>query len=112
MSYAKIKDTDVIKFPYTLDDLLQENPNTNYDDRFELDGWYAQTEEAIDTGNSVVKVSVGEPPHLEDYRTHIAALAETPTLKDGVWVLEYVIRARTKTELDAYDEMVANDPQK
>jgi hypothetical protein len=97
--YAKTHNTDLIKYPYTVTNLQEENPYSNYDSRFTLPEWYAQTEEAFNTGyvvNDVVRAT--EPDYTSD--THYLSEKTNPELVEGVWVLGWNIVERPTSMLD------------
>ena len=109
MAYIKINGENIIKFPYDWADLYTENPFSSYDSRFDLAGWYAQTEEAAATGNSVVEVEIQQVP-AHDARTQ-KILQQSPQLVSGVWTVGYDIIEKTPEEIDQYDNSpVAGQP--
>lgn len=99
MKYAKVNDSTVIKYPYDMVDLEQENPNTSYDSRHTVAEWYNLTEESEKTGNKVVEVSLEKEPNADrnEYRVY---LNEIPSLIDNSWVLQYTVQKLAQTEID------------
>jgi len=91
MNYLKVKDNLILKFPYTYSDLLQENPSSNYDDRFTLPEWYSVTEECRQTGASVVEFQIVEQP-IFDPAVYEAELNLPPIFVDGAWVANWVLK--------------------
>lgn len=91
--FAKTNNTDLIKYPYTLADLREENPYSRYDGRFTLAEWYAQTEDAASTGSAVVEVVIADQPEY-DSTTHYLRQQTTPELIDGVWTIGWDIVER------------------
>lgn len=81
---AKVSENTVIKYPYTLDDLRRDNPNTMFPADF--DDW-------ADYG--VVDVAATEPP-AADVVTEIE-----PALVDGVWTQQWSGRSYTPEERKA-----------
>ena len=92
--YAKINSNTLVKFPYTWEDLLKENPYTKYDNRFDLAGWYIQTEEAAATGNTVVEVHIQQDP-IYDMKTQ-TIVQRIPELVSGVWTVGYDVIEKTE----------------
>lgn len=101
--YAKINDNKLVSFPYTFNMLLEENPHTNYDARYDLIGWYEQTEEGLSSDNYIVEVIKEEMPEI-DQRTERVRIAEEPVLDGDVWKIKWIVTKKTKDEIDAYDE--------
>lgn len=109
MSYAKIKDSTVIMYPYTWDDLTSENPNTNFDDRYDIIGWYNQTEDSLNNSYTLVEVGYGEYPTV-DNRTQIVTLSETPSIEGDKWVLGYTITNKNQQEITQFDDTMETIP--
>jgi hypothetical protein len=99
--YAKIKDNNLILFPYTLSSLLLDNPNTEYDDRYDLLGWFNQTEKHLLEGYTLEEVVEGDIPEGIDNTVEYNQTADQPTLVDGVWTLVVTIVPRTQSDMDA-----------
>lgn len=93
MLFSKTNNTTFIKYPYTFSDLREENPYTRYDGRFALPEWYAQTEDAQNTGATVVEVVIANQPEY-DNTTHYLSQKTTPELIDGVWTIGWDIVER------------------
>lgn len=106
MIYAKVKNNQVLEFPFTWEIFLTENSSTLFDSRFDLVGWYAQTEAASD-GSSIVEVVLASIPTDIDWQTQTADRAEIPTFSEGIWKLTWVIRPKTSTELAVTDNVVS-----
>ena len=87
--FAKIKDNKVVTFPYGYDDLQNENPHTQYSGDIDLMEIFPNTEEALLRGFKLVKVYVDDKP--ETFVLEKANLSDTPTLKNGVWSLNWVV---------------------
>ena len=86
IQYAKINSSSLLEFPYTWVSLKQENPTSEFDDRFTLEEWYAQTKEAIDTGNTIVIVQEPNQPQT-DFNNYSLIKFQEPALVNGTWVL-------------------------
>lgn len=100
MRYAKINGNTVLQYPYTWDDLANENPFTKYDSRNSLPEWYALTEDAIQNGNSLVSYELTEIPVL-DLSIH-KSIDEELVLIDGIWTLTYTLVTLTDLEKDEF----------
>jgi len=104
MLYAKVHSAEVLQFPYTLDTLRSENPYTDYDNRFDVIGWYNQTEDARRDGKSIVEVIEQDPP-IFNTTTQIIEKESLPSLIDNNWVLSWKIINRSEDEIAQYLEV-------
>lgn len=105
MNYAKVNGTTLLLYPYSMENLLAENPYTNYDDRFDVKEWYSKTEEALSSGNEIVDVTI-EPPlddDLYDAATQFLIYDDTPNMKNGNWVLSTKIVDKSDEEIARYN---------
>lgn len=100
--YVKVKGDELIKYPYTMQDMQEENPFTQYDERFDLKGWYSKTEEAESTGQTVEYVEMAEMPDIDD-RTETLEQRKLPSYQDGKWVIMYDVIKKTEEEIEAWD---------
>jgi len=97
--FAKVKDTSVLVYPYTMDTLKSENPYTNFNGETNLIGLYEGTEDQIETGASIVEVTFLSMPNSK--RNQIVTKNATPHKDDdGNWVLGYTITEKTGAELE------------
>lgn len=90
MFYAKVKNNNLISSPYTMQDLMEENPNTNFDDRFTIVEWYAETDEAKSGGNSIVQVNVLPEPTF-DPESQQLKMENIPRQVNSEWVVGWEI---------------------
>ncbi len=102
--YAKIKDNNLILFPYTHDSLVLDNPATRYDDRYDLLGWFNQTETHLLEGYTLEEVVMADIPEGIDNAVEYSQTADNPTLVDGVWTLVVTVVPLTQAVLDAMVE--------
>lgn len=93
MGFAKVKDDQIIQYPYTYYDLCTENPSTRYDSRRTVPEWYALSDEAVESGSQVVDVVLAPSPEYDD-ATYYAVQKNAPELVEGVWVLGWDIVER------------------
>lgn len=90
MTYVKSAE-GVLTYPYSLDQLRQDNPNTSFpedlsDALLESYGVYPVTE-------------LPEPTY--DLSMQVASRDTLPSEVDGVWVLDWTVREKTPQELAA-----------
>jgi hypothetical protein len=98
--FAKILNTTLIKCPYGFDNLREENPYTNFDTNIDLPTLYSRTEDATNTGATIVEIAFAPAPSCNYAIEKIIANTE-PTLIDGVWTIGSSLVALTQEELDA-----------
>lgn len=96
MNYAKVKDDLIIVYPYSFNNLVEENPNTIFPNEYLAD-LYRETDSAKD-GSSIVEIVLLPEPSVND-RINIAKLNSAPTFVNGNWCLDWTIRLKTDTEL-------------
>ena len=110
INYAKVKTYNIlIQFPYSFTDLKNENPNMEYDDRFDLPQWYAQTQDAITNNCKIVEVFDIIPlPENYNHLTQTAIKMTLPVLVDNQWVLGWNIFPKTEQEILDYQKYLDN----
>ena len=84
MEYAKIKDNELVLFPYTRYWLLTDNPDIQYNDRYDLLGWFNQTDAHLLEGYTLEEVVTVDIPVIDATAEHNLT-ADQPILVDGVW---------------------------
>lgn len=88
MLYAKVKAGEVLKYPYTFDDLLAENPSTSFSyTSGDLVALYTGTNDAQELGSEVVPVVVGVMAGRPQYNY---VLDSAPKYVGDQWVLQYI----------------------
>jgi hypothetical protein len=95
--FAKVQGLTVVKFPFTFLDLKEENPYTNFDNRFSLIEWYEQTENATIENSKLVFVLVEEPP-IFNFNAEQIFKQTVPTFTNGNWVLGWDVVEMTELE--------------
>lgn len=97
--YAEVQGSTLIRFPYTHGSLMEENPFTNYGNDPDLPALFPETQTAIENGYTLVEVTVLPEPNVEPrtYRTQ----QQSPSLKDGVWVIDWDIIPKSNDEIAA-----------
>lgn len=95
--FVKVKDSEIVKFPFSFLDLQEENPYTKFDDRFSLVEWHKKTEGATIKGEQLFPVSVQPAP---DYsQAHQKIVQKTlPTFTNGEWSLGWDVIEITEQE--------------
>jgi hypothetical protein len=93
MLYAKINGDSLLRFPYILQNLHEENNQTSYDNRFDLVGWYKQTEEALRTSYLVVEVNLIDKPDFDE-QTQYLKLKQTPQKINDGWFIGWDIEEK------------------
>lgn len=94
--YAKIKDNQLVQYPYGYAELKADNPHTNFNG---ADVYQAfQGTETNLAGYTLKPVVTQEHPQIDE-RTQKALLGETPVLVDGQWLLKWSVISKTAEEL-------------
>jgi|LakMenEpi03Aug12_release.lakeMendotaPanAssembly.Ray.scaffolds.fasta_scaffold349341_3 hypothetical protein len=100
MSYIHAIGENIIKYPYTRDDLIKDNPNVSFP--------INPTEKDLALFNVYILAPTVKP-EVEDPRTQ-RVYQKTPILVDNVWKEDWGIRNATESEIIAYDESNAPLP--
>lgn len=95
--YVKSKNNVLIKYPYTFDDYKHENPYTNPATMNLLEAFIG-TEENLN-GHELNQVETMDQPVI-NAKTQKVFLSETPSYRNGRWVLEWVIIDKTQDEIN------------
>lgn len=103
MSYAEVKNTTVIRYPYGFSDLQAENPYTNYGDNNNFTYWFPLTNAAIIDGNELVYVRQLTQPTI-DPATQNCVPINSPELVEGEWIDGWVVSEKTPEEQAQYIE--------
>jgi hypothetical protein len=86
MYFIKVKGEVVEKYPYTMQDLRNENPSTQYDSRYSISEWYSMTENGISSQSKVFKVEILPIP-IHDLELYYPKIKSIPTFENNKWVL-------------------------
>jgi hypothetical protein len=101
--YAKILNNAVVKYPFTLVELEQENPYTKYNMDVDLIDIYPKTETGTRENSFLVEVHSSTPPSFNPALEKI--VESNPVLSNGQWVQNCVIEQLTEEErLQAEEE--------
>jgi len=95
--YAKVKNNELVKFPYLFEELQADNPYTNYGNNIDFVAIFPHTDEAVKHGYELVVVQDDPVP---DYNgsTHRVELS-APTFTNGKWVRVWSVVAKTEQEM-------------
>lgn len=108
--YAKVNGDQVIVFPYTIVNLTEENPSTNFVVSDDLAVLYSTTNDAKATGYKVVAVQIDEPIGYVDPTKKIVK-GTTPVKINDAWVLKDSIVDKTADELAAHSLVLEQEAQ-
>tara|TARA_B100000965_G_scaffold140138_1_gene116679 strand:- start:994 stop:1452 length:459 start_codon:yes stop_codon:yes gene_type:complete len=98
--HVKIVDGAVDTYPYTIQNLKEDNPNTSFNRN-------VSDEEFASYG--VLPVTYADPPSYTQ-RTQYLEQDEKPSLVDGAWTISYTVHAKTDEQVAEYDaEIAANN---
>jgi len=95
--YAKVAGSNLVQYPYTLGDMMAENPYTNFPANADLAAIFPVTDIAVQNGWSLAPVEFLSQPSF-DQASQVCAQETAPTLISNVWTLGWVVRAMTAQE--------------
>lgn len=95
--YVLIENNSVKTYPYTLRMLREDNPQTSFPS-------HINDEQLADYG--VYRVTFDEGADINPI-THKSIGANTPILRNGEWVIESIVVAKTQAEIDSDNEQRA-----
>jgi hypothetical protein len=98
--YAKIKDNQLVQYPYGFGELQADNPYTNFNGT-EVYAAFQGTEANL-AGATLEQVVTQEHPQY-DSNTQKVSLSSVPSFENGQWLLEWVIEYKTPEELSQQD---------
>jgi hypothetical protein len=98
--YAKIKDSQLVQYPYGFGELQADNPHTNFNGA-EVYAAFQGTEANL-AGATLEQVVTQEHPQY-DSKTQRVSLLNTPVLESGQWLLKWTIGPKTAEELAQQD---------
>jgi len=93
MFLVKIEGGNIVKFPYTLDDLRAENPTVSFPED-------PSSEILASFGTAQIFY---HPFPVFDERTQYVNVAQVPTLVDGVWTMNHQVVNKTPEDIQLYD---------
>lgn len=92
MNYLKIRGNEIIKYPYTLTDLVAENPNMNFDTTYDFSVLYSETPEGKTGQYSVVQVQYSAEPTYNVETQRLITSNNPPYLSNGQWTIDWTVR--------------------
>lgn len=98
--YAKIKDGQLLKYPYGFAELQQDNPYTNFNGAEVYDAF--QGTDVNLQGETLVEVATAAEPAY-DAKTQKLLQDAQPTVQNGQWVIGWQVLQKTSEELEAQD---------
>ena len=93
MFLVKIENGNVVKFPYTLEDLRADNPMVSFP---------GTPSNEVLAEYSAAQVFYYPFPEFDD-RTQYVSIAQVPVLIDGIWSMQHTVVNKTTDEIAAYD---------
>lgn len=94
--YAKIRDNQIVQYPYGYAELQADNPYTNFNGAALFQAF--QGTETNLAGNTLELVITQDTPQY-DANTQNAVLATVPVLENAQWVLKWAVTDKTAEEL-------------
>lgn len=102
MPYAKINSkNEILIFPYSSENLRQENPYTAFGADKTLIELYSTTEDAVNNNYSLVEVIEENRPSVDTNYKNVVK-DELPSLINGVWNLKYTVTDKSQEEIDKF----------
>lgn len=87
--YIKLKNGKIDKYPYSLAELVKDNPNTSFP---------AEVTDVCAAGFEVYPVILVDKPQVDHTKT---VIEETPNLINGSWFQDYIVVDATAEEIAA-----------
>jgi hypothetical protein len=105
---AKIKQNEIITYPYATDQLQEDNPYTNFDPSKTVSECFIGTEANL-AGYELVEVTedLEIPSHNE--RNQKVVYSQTPVKVGSNWVIKYNVVAKTAQEIQDYIDLTTNN---
>jgi len=90
--FAKIKNNQIVKFPYDINDLQLENPYTYYGANFDFIETYNKTEDAINNQYELVEVVPDTIPSYDNTKQMIQYDKNNVVLENGKWIIKWIVQ--------------------
>jgi hypothetical protein len=98
--YAKVKNNELVKFPYGFSDLQTDNPHSIFSGVLILLDLFNETEEKLLKGYDLVEVKQLPTPKEYNFQLQKATLNDQPTLNEnGEWELGWTISFLSPSEI-------------
>jgi hypothetical protein len=92
MNYLKIRGNEIIKYPYTLTDLVAENPSMMFKPPYDFSVLYSETPEGKTGEYSVVQVQYSSESTYNVETQRLITSNNPPYLSNGQWTIDWEIR--------------------
>ena len=103
--YAKIKNSQIVQYPYGYSELQNDNPYTNFNGANVYDAFQGTDENLA--GAELVEVQIEQTPTYDD-KTQRVVFATSPVFNGGNWVIACTVVSKTSEELAQQDAGQAN----
>lgn len=94
MSYVKVEDGQITKYPFSIGDLRRENPNTSFPRRI--------PDETL-ASYGVYPVSFASAPKI-DKRAQEVHQNSFPSFIDGGWIVEWSVTDKSESQVQSFDD--------
>lgn len=101
-TYAEVKGTTVIQYPYDIGCMQNENPFTNFGPNPDIKAIFQGTETALENGYTLVDVRLLDQPEVDE-RTEKAIRDKAPSVQGGEWQLGWTVGAKSFEEIEEAD---------
>lgn len=98
--FAKVKNNQIVKYPYGYVELQLDNPSTNFNGVNLLQAFIG-TESNLD-GNILIEVFTEEQP-VYDVKMQNIELIDIPLLDENKWILKWTIKNKSSEELQTQE---------
>lgn len=103
MTYAKVNETLLVKYPYGFSNLQEENPHTYYGLSQDVIELFPTTEAAILRNENLVEVVIEEiSPY--DSRLQYVEYGSAPVHESGQWILKTFVLDKSQAQLEQEEE--------
>ena len=107
-TYAEVQGEKLIRYPYTIEALREENPSTFYPYDVDWGAMFPLTETAINNGYTLTPVVMQDNPAYVEKTQKIVA-DEQPVMVDGVWTIRRLVVDKTPEEIQQWvDDLAAS----
>lgn len=97
--YAKIINNSVVKYPFTTQDLIEENPSSIFPYNMDMISVYSQTETAIRDSAHIVEVISRDLPSYDIATQKV--VEGLPAFENNVWNQTWIVQQLTQEEIQA-----------
>lgn len=105
ITYAIVKETTLITYPYMFSTLQEQNPHTNFGDNYDVAYWFPQTQTAIENSYTIEPVTISPKPHY-DPNNEICVQDANPKLNEEGWSLGWTVSEMNLEQKEEYENNV------